>query len=59
MCKYCEEGYALINGKHLGLAMYFTKGSYNVYIRGYDKKGWDVSESSNFNYCPMCGKKLD
>lgn len=54
-CKYCEEGQAIINGKYLGLALY---NSNHAYIRGYDKNGWDISENSTFNYCPICGRKL-
>lgn len=59
MCKYCEEKVALIDGEYLGLALFENNhNGYNVYIRGFDKQGWDVSENSKFNYCPMCGKEL-
>ena len=59
MCKYCEEKVAIIDGKYLGLALYENAhGENNVYVRGFDKQGWDTSENFKFNYCPMCGKKL-
>lgn len=59
-CKYCEGGVALVNSEHLGLAIFYSDyGSNNAYIRGYNKQGWDVSESFKMNYCPICGKELE
>ncbi|MBS4894007.1 MAG: hypothetical protein KHZ90_09590 [Veillonella parvula] len=58
-CKYCEGGVALVDGKYLGLAIYYSEnGNNNAYIRGYDKQGWDISEPFKINYCPNCGKKI-
>lgn len=58
-CKYCEGGVALVDGEHLGLAIFYSDYSeHNAYIRGYDIQGWDVSKSFKINYCPICGKEL-
>lgn len=59
MCKHCEDGVTIVDGKYLGLAIFYTShGKDNVYLRGYDKQGWDVSETFKINYCPVCGEKL-
>lgn len=59
MCKHCEEGVPIINGKHLGFCVYPYSNGSNSYARGYDKQGWDVSKPVVLNFCPMCGKKLE
>ncbi len=59
MCKYCKDGIALVDGKYLGLSIFYTSDSKNnAYIRGYDKQGWDVSEMFKIKYCPNCGDKI-
>lgn len=59
MCEYCtnKEGKkAILNGENIGFSL--SENNPNVYVWGKDSKGWDISESIEFNFCPMCGRKL-
>jgi len=60
-CKYCNEDYDF---KTFGLFRCIQRGhlryKYDVYLyKNYLRIGDDSNKIIEFNYCPMCGRKLE
>jgi len=54
MCKYCEEGNEIQLDEDCFIRLTEHTKEVSLYDRMY---GWD-SYDIDFNYCPMCGRKL-